>query len=340
MPGNEANEDREFGAAVEDAKRAKRLTNAALGVGIGSIFHPLQFSKVLIQLGYEPFPLQKGRAWVFFGGEKRFLPNGFVYARRIYQSYGLSSIYRGVGASICGNFVGAVASMVAEERISKYYGWNDEEENAASATDSKKFVQKVIKGSLSKVAGIVVARPFQVVMVRMIAQHIGGEEYYSGVFGSLKQIFKDEGLPGLYSGLIPQIACELCIYWTVSSVTYLLEYLWKSYVEREERREDEDEEPLESSPPDAVKSAFKFVVPYAANSIFYPLQLVSTIMAVNGAPVVAGMPPFIPVYTPWQDCFHDFAAKDQLKRGAKMFFRFYEKPITYRYGDIYALPNA
>jgi len=340
MPGNESNDDRELEAAVEDSKRVQRLLNTTVGVGIGSLFHPLQFSKVLIQLGYEPFPLQKGRAWLFFGGEKRFLPNGFVYSKRLYQNYGLSTIYRGVTASICGNFVGTVTTILAEERVSKYFGWAHEDENAPPSSDSKKFVQKVVRGSLSKVAGIIVARPFQVVMIRMIAQHVGGEEIYTGVFSALRQIYKDEGLPGLFSGLVPQVACELCIYWTVSAGLYVLDYLWKSYVEKDDRREDDDEEPLDSAPPAAVKNVFKFMVPYAVNSIFYPLQLVSTVMAVNGSPLVAGVPPFIPVYSTWQDCFHDFAAKDQLKRGAKIFFRFYEKPITYRYGDIYALPNA
>jgi len=304
----------------------------------------LQVSKVLIQLGYEPFPLEKGRAWYIAGHDKRYLPNGFVYAQRLYKTYGLSAIYRGVSASMCGNFLGIMTTFIADDHLAKYYGMGDENENTVSSTDpnaeSKKFVRKIARGSLSKAAGIVVARPFQVVMIRMISQHIGGEEFYQGVFSSMRQIYKEEGLPGLFSGLVPQLACELCIYWTVSSISYLFDYLWKSYVEREDRTGDEEEDRLEPTPPKTMKSVVQFMIPYVVNSIFYPLQLVSTVMAVNGTGLVAGMSPFVPTYPTWQDCFHDLSAKDQLKRGSKMFFRFYEKPITYRYGEVYALPNA
>jgi len=331
--------------AVADAKRSKRLVNTAFSVGIGSVFQPLQVSKVLIQLGHEPYPLQKGRAWGFFGRQKNYLPNGFSYAYKLHQKFGLSGIYRGVSASICGNFVGIMTTMMAEDHLGKYYGMADDEENALPSApdtnaDSRKFIRKVVRGSLSKTAGIIVARPFQVVMIRMIAQHVGGEEVYQGVFSSMRQIYKEEGLPGLFSGLLPQIACELCIYWTVSSATYLLEYLWKAYVEKEERIDDLEEERVEATPPKPLKNAIFFMVPYVVNSIFYPLQLVSTVMAVNGSVLKAGNPLFVPIYSTWQDCFHDLSAKDQLKRGSKMFFRFYEKPILYSNGDIFATPNA
>lgn len=33
----------------------------------------------------------------------------------MYDGYGISAIYRGVSASICGNFIGAVTTMVTEE---------------------------------------------------------------------------------------------------------------------------------------------------------------------------------------------------------------------------------
>lgn len=335
-----------FSPAVEDAKRSKRMINTAFGVTVGAVFQPLQVSKVLIQLGYEPFALQRGRAWGIYGHEKRFLPNGFSYAGKLWHDHGLSAIYRGVGASICGNFVGAITTMMTEEHLAKYYGLGENDErtvrSAEPNADAKKFVRRIARGTLSKTAGIVVARPFQVVMIRMIAQHVGGEEKYTGVFSSLHQIYKEEGLGGLFAGLVPQIACELCIYWTVSSVSYIFEYLWKSYVEKDDRAADElDEDRLETtSPPKTLKSVIHFMVPYVVNSIFYPLQLVSTVMAVNGSALVAGTPPFVPIYSTWQDCYQDLQAKEQLKRGAKMFFRFYEKPITYRYGEVYALPNA
>jgi len=335
-------EQAEYADVVDNAKRTKHIKNTIFGIGIGSLFQPLQVSKVLIQLGYEPWPLEKGRAWGVFGAEKRFLPNTFVYAKRIYSEYGFSMVYRGVSASICGNFIGALASVYTEEHLAKYYGMDEPlvVPKEHEYVDSKKFIRRLARGSLSKTAGIIVARPFQVVMLRMIAQQIGGETIYRGVFGSLKQIYNEEGLPGLFSGLVPQIAGELCIYWTVSSISYLLDYLWKTYVEKEDRNEIDDEERVETNPPKTFKSVIQFAVPFVANSIFYPLQLVSTMMAVNGSGLVAGMPPFVPVYPTWQDCYHDLAAKDQLKRGAKSFFRFYEKPITYRFGEIYALPNA
>lgn len=43
-------DDGVFSPAVENAKGKKRLINTAFGVTIGSVFQPLQVSKVLIQV--------------------------------------------------------------------------------------------------------------------------------------------------------------------------------------------------------------------------------------------------------------------------------------------------
>ena len=41
---------------------------------------------------------------------------------------------------------------------------------------------------------------------------------------------------------------------------------------------------------------------------------------------MAGLPPFTPLYGNWCECWRDLRQKNQLKRGANVFFRLYPGP--------------
>lgn len=45
-------------------------------------------------------------------------------------------------------------------------------------------------------AGAVISSPFHVISIRMMAQFVGRETKYSSIFGSIVQIYKDEGILG------------------------------------------------------------------------------------------------------------------------------------------------
>lgn len=51
------------------------------------------------------------------------------------------------------------------------------------------------------------------------------------------------------------------------------------------------------------------------------MNVVSTCMAVTGAPLIAGRPPIMPEYKNWWDCMADLYARGEMKRGNAIFWR-------------------
>ena len=49
----------------------------------------------------------------------------------------------------------------------------------------------------------VITRPFTVITLRAIAQHVGQETMYSSVLQAVRHIYNEEGIAGFYSGLVP-----------------------------------------------------------------------------------------------------------------------------------------
>lgn len=97
-----------------------------------------------------------------------------------------------------------------------------------------------------------------------MAQFIGRESKYDSVLGSIVQIYKDEGIFGFFSGLIPRLMCDIACVVMASGATY---YICKTYIK--------DKEP---------RQYFGSFSSFVTSSIFYPLQVVSTCMAINGCP--------------------------------------------------------
>lgn len=54
-------------------------------------------------------------------------------------------------------------------------------------------------------------------MVREIAQHIGGESKYTNVLLGLLRVGDEEGLPGLFSGLVPMLVGSLIRTWGIAA---------------------------------------------------------------------------------------------------------------------------
>lgn len=45
-------------------------------------------------------------------------------------------------------------------------------------------------------------------------------------------------------------------------------------------------------------------------------------MTVTGSRLMAGQPPIMPKYDNWVSCFNDLQARNELKRGSSMFWRY------------------
>lgn len=190
-------------------RRTKHLKKCATGIIVGAAFYPLQLSKTLIQLGYEPARLTRGKILWLIGRETYFLPNGFAYARNLYQKNGFFSLYRGLAPCLCGNVAGSLASLAALE-------WIDEKAPPALPVPAdhqilddvpfadqemaalKRSIRECCRDSFARSAGVIAARPFQVIMVRTVAQTIGNEKIYNGIIPSISYIWTNEGLNGFF----------------------------------------------------------------------------------------------------------------------------------------------
>lgn len=126
----------------------------------------------------------------------------------------------------------------------------------------KNFEKKLKREMAVTVAEVVLTHPFQVISVRMMAQFIGQESQYTGVFGSFREIISEDGFKGLFSGITPRLINELGCLVLVNTTSYLIcKYIIK----------------------DPVAQAYSSTVTsYIFQSVFYPFQVVSTCMSVSG----------------------------------------------------------
>lgn len=125
------------------------------------------------------------------------------------------------------------------------------------------FEQELKRDIVVHAAGVIISHPFHVISVRMMAQFVGRETKYDSIFGSIVQIYKDEGISGFFSGMVPRFLFDVSCVIVTSTATY---YLSKHLVK------DRD-----------MKGYLKNFSSFVCTSVFYPLQLVSTLMTVSGS---------------------------------------------------------
>ncbi|KAI5730707.1 hypothetical protein M8J76_016627 [Diaphorina citri] len=80
------------------------------------------------------------------------------------------------------------------------------------------------------------------------------------------------------------------------------------------------------------------VVNFACVSYFYPYNVVSTTMSVNGAGLSIGQPPMSPIFANTHHCYTYLSYMNQLKRGSNLFYRWV--PTVSRSDDILKLRSA
>ncbi|XP_055910394.1 mitochondrial carrier homolog 2 [Eupeodes corollae] len=294
-----------------------------LRLGVSAALHPLEYSKVLIQLGYEPIAPRPGTS--ILGKPIMFLPNIFQYAGYIRQMDGFFGMYRGLTPKLVGSIVG----MLCSERIADKLGLPAEknDESISDLTVDTKWQEGIVsdeelyiqfKTALKRdvvlsVSGLIVSHPFHVISVRMMAQFIGKESLYKSIFGSIKEIFRNDGIFGFFSGIVPKLLCDVaCLVLTSSTVYMVSKYLVKDKMSRTYC---------------AGGTQFIFA------SILYPLQVVSTCMVVTGSRLMAGRPPVMPEYDGWRDCWNDLQTRGELKRGSSVFWRYVNQPVSKRPGN-------
>lgn len=284
-------------------------------IALNTVTHPVEYAKVLIQIGYEPIPPKE--SCTFFGKPALKLPNVFQYVKYIKSVDGFVGCYRGIVPKLCGNVASVIACHKVLETLELGHDENEgeNEENAGrrvglEISDEEREKAKYIKGLkkdvISRFTAIIVSHPFHVITIRMMAQFVGGEVKYNGMFGSVVQIYRENGVLGFFSGLIPRLLGDILSILLANTLTYAV----NTYV-------------IEEAELKAYSSA---TLSFLASALTYPFQVVSTCMAVTDSGLMAGSPPYMPIYTSWLDCWSNLSEANQLKRGSSLLMRYYTGP--------------
>jgi len=294
-------------------------SNIIFRAGTVTALHPVDYCKTLIQLGYEPIAAKPTRT--FFGRPALGLPSVFQYIGYIRQQDGFLGLYRGLGPKICSTIIKGMAFQRANEAFAITFNSDtvskkkqkvktdsdedqdsDDEAEDVEETASEYFF-RVAQSLSATTVSVAVSQPFHVVTVRTMAQFIGGETKYVGIFGSAQEIYQESGILGFFKGLIPRIAGEVLAIVLASSVTYTV----NTYIISDKR----------------YKATFKTIAGFFSTSLTYPFHVVATCMTVTGSGLAAGQPPHMPVYVNWIDCWSHLSRNAQLKRGSSMLWRYY-----------------
>jgi len=286
----------------------------ALGAAASIVFHPITYTKLLIQLGHEPLPPVP--TTTIFGRRVLAYPSVFKYLGHIKKREGFLGLYRGLGARLVG---GIAASFVSNQTLLYFKSLPnpqkeiDEDDDAMEAF--KHLCRETSYEMAARCAGTVVSQPFQVIMVRSMAQFVGGEDKYNGIFSSIVTIYKEDGILGFFAGLLPRLVGEVLTVWMVNSLIHVIEtYLLPK-----------------TQAPKGMKAYTTAVCTMLVSQLTYPFTVVSNVMTVSGSQLAAGNPPHMENYGCWMDCFSDLRARGQLKRGSSLFWRYYAGPVIMRH---------
>ncbi|XP_067384337.1 mitochondrial carrier homolog 1-like isoform X2 [Channa argus] len=291
--------------AEQDATRGSVDVDTAvllLGAGVTAVTHPLLYVKLLIQVGHEPLPPAVGTT--MFGRRVLYLPGFFSYAQHIVTVDGKTGLFRGLSPRIACSVISTVVRGKAKQ-VELQSKTKDQQ------TSLRKVVKETTKEMVVQCLSRVAAHPFHVMSVRCMAQFVGREVKYGGLFSCTIRILKEEGVAGFYVGLMPHMLGDVLFLWCCN----LLGHFINCYAV--------DENLTQAS---AVRSYTKIVMGIAVSILTYPFMLVADLMAVNNCGLAAGLPPHSPIFKSWLHCWNHLSQKGYLFRGSSFFFR--RVPVT------------
>lgn len=135
---------------------------------------------------------------------------------------GFYGCYRGLSPKLAGN----ILSTHLSERIADKLGMakvdEEEKENMSEAEYTERFETQLKRNVVVHAAGAIISSPFHVISIRMMAQFVGRETKYTSILGSIVQIYKDEGILGFFSGVIPRLLFDVTCVIVASTATYLV----------------------------------------------------------------------------------------------------------------------
>ena len=138
---------------------------------------------------------------------------------------------------------------------------------------------------------VIASQPFYVIAVRMMAQFVGRETQYPDILGSAVHIFTEQGLVGLYQGLVPRLTGELMYIIVSSTLIFTVNTLLTK---------------------DAIlRLLFAGGSHYVASNVTCLFRVISTCMAVTGSGLKAARRPHMPHFEDWADCWNQLSQKNR-----------------------------
>ena len=317
-----------FGIQDNRARERSRTPTEAVASNVlaalmSAPFYPIRLVQVLMQLGYEPTAPQR-RFSFFFQRYLYYYPGIIGYTKAIVRQAGWRALYRGVGSNILENIVLSSSAYFLQPRVEALVeklpltvvandngDVPDTEENVETARAIfVRATKRFLLMSLTSMSVEVVVHPFHVITIRSIAQHVGREGIYDSVWGSIQEIYREEGFSGFYAGLLPALLHHVCtaaihsLLWVFFRMFFrVVASSWSTWVRLF-----------------IVVGIEKPTLALVPRSYSYPLHLMSTVMATNDCRLVVGAPPRLPVFRRWTDCYSHLRASHSLYRGSSWLF--------------------
>ncbi|XP_002134490.2 mitochondrial carrier homolog 2 [Drosophila pseudoobscura] len=265
------------------------------GVLWTTLMHPFHHAGVLMQLGFDPFPGEIVRVGLL--GSRSLLPDTQHLIGYIHQSDGFFALFRGLKASIAGNFLSYLmeSAMVA-------MGLGTRKLTHKTGTSVKDVSRNLLVRSIRLTLNLVVTQPLTVVSTRQIAQFIGCENVYKTLAQTICKIFTEEGVAGFYAGFVPRLLRNIGVMAVTTVATALFFHYW----------------PQHSN----IQVLNEVIVNVSSSYALHPLSVVGTCMDVQGSPLAAAMPSQMPHYEHWTKCFYDiYQGNGFYHRGGVLFWR-------------------
>ncbi|KAH7318542.1 putative mitochondrial folate carrier protein Flx1 [Stachybotrys elegans] len=150
-------------------------------------------------------------------------PSMMAGARIILRTEGVRGFYRGLGVSLIGVSHGAVQFAVYEPAKQIYYARRDAAHVDPDAPMSTEAT--VVLSSVAKLVAGAVTYPYQVLRSRL-QNYQADERFGRGFRGVVARIWKEEGVPGFYRGVVPGVVRVMPSTW----VTFLVYENVKHYL--------------------------------------------------------------------------------------------------------------
>ncbi|KAL7670606.1 hypothetical protein ACOME3_005542 [Neoechinorhynchus agilis] len=154
------------------------------------VLHPLDLVKVRMQVDEGTSAAKKSKVI-----RPRY--SGFVDAlRKIYIEGGIGALYQGVYPSLIGAGLSWGLYFLVYNSLRSYYQSSDPTRQLSSITHMQ-------NATLAGVLTMLVTNPIWVMKTRLCLQYKWDTNRYSGVFGGMVKVVREEGFTALYGGLVP-----------------------------------------------------------------------------------------------------------------------------------------